>query len=127
MTLQRIAPLLIVSDIVRSRAFYVDGLGFSALRTWEPDGHLAWCWLQRDGAALMLQQFCEGEDPPASAWGKGVTLYIICDDADAIHAELRARDIEATNPETAFYGMRQTFVRDPDGYELCFESTVEKG
>jgi hypothetical protein len=25
-------------------------------------------------------------------------------------------------PRTASYGMRQLFLRDPDGYELCFQA-----
>ncbi len=30
---------------------------------WEPDGQLAWCWLQHGGAALMLQQADEKDAP----------------------------------------------------------------
>ena len=27
-------------------------------------------------------------------------------------------------PQAAFYGMNQTFLSDPDGYALCFESRI---
>ena len=120
-------PLLFVSDIGQSCSFYCDGLGFEVAQKWEPGGELAWCWLQHGGAALMLQQACD-EDPPASVCGKGVTFYFICEDADAIYQEIRQRGIHATKPTVAFYGMKQTFVTDPDGYELCFENlTSEPG
>ncbi len=73
-----------VSDIERSREFYCDGLGFDIADKWESDGTLAWCRLKQGGGALMLQQACD-EDPPADTWGKGITFYFICDDADVIY------------------------------------------
>jgi catechol 2,3-dioxygenase-like lactoylglutathione lyase family enzyme len=34
---------------------------------------------------------------------------------------LRAQGIEVEPPTIAPYGMKQLLVRDPDGYELCFQ------
>jgi len=121
MNVQQTVPLLIVSDIDSSRDFYRDGLAFEIRETWEPDGKLAWCWLARDGAALMLQQAC-AEDPPADMRGKGVVFYFLCEDAAAFYREVAARGVQATEPAIAFYGMNQTFISDPDGYQLCFEN-----
>ena len=123
--LKRTVPLLIVSDIEQSRQFYGDGLGFHLEDEWRPDGRLAWCLMQREGAALMLQQSCD-EDPPPSTWGHGVTIYFICSDADQIYQELIDHGVEATVPMEAFYGMNQTFITDPDGYMLCFENPTNK-
>ncbi len=123
---QQTVPLLFVSEISESHEFYCDGLGFDMAGKWEPDGQLAWCRLQHGGAALMLQQARE-EDPPADTRGKGVTFYFICDDADALYEEITGRGIKASEPADAFYGMRQTFITDPDGYELCFESPTNGG
>ena len=120
MRLQQTVPLLLVSNIAQSNSFYCDRLGFESTRTWEPQGELNWCWLQHDDAALMLQQANE-EDPPPTAWGKGMTLFFICDDVDALFSTVSERGAVATEPADAFYGMRQTFVTDPDGYQLCFE------
>lgn len=121
MKVQQTVPLLFVSDIINSRKFYGDGLGFEITERWEPDGQLAWCWLKHGGAALMLQQAGE-DDPPAGTRGKGVTFYFICEDAEAVYREISERGIKAGKPTVAFYGMKQTFVTDPDGYELCFEN-----
>ncbi|MDA0841679.1 MAG: VOC family protein [Planctomycetota bacterium] len=121
MKVSQTAPLLFVSDIVESSQFYCNGLGFEMTSKWEPDGQLAWCWLQHGGAALMLQQVCD-EDPPAGMRGKGVCFYFICEDTDAVYREITERGIKATEPTTAFYGMKQIFLKDPDGYELCFEN-----
>ena len=123
-TVRELAPLLFVQDIERSVAFYRDNLGFEVHGKWEPDGKLAWCRLQRDGSALMLQQASE-EDGPAEGRGRGVGFFFVCDDAGAIHTELSERGLHLNPPQVAFYGMKQIFVTDPDGYELCFESPTE--
>jgi uncharacterized glyoxalase superfamily protein PhnB len=71
----------------------------------------------------MLQQACE-EDGPAGGRGRGVGFYFHCDDADAIHAELSTRGLALAAPTVAFYGMKQLYFKDPDGYELCFQSRL---
>lgn len=120
MGLRQTVPLLLVSRISQSNSFYCDSLGFQPVRCWEPSGELMWCWLQHGDAAVMLQQATE-EDPPSAEWGKGLTLYFICDDVDGLFHAMQERGVSATEPTDAHYGMRQTFVSDPDGYNLCFE------
>jgi len=120
-TLEQTVPLLLVRDLPRSCDFYCRGLGFEIDRRWEPNGELRWCWLQRNTAALMLQQACPNDGLHAHTQN-GVSLYFICRDATAIYHELLSREIEATPPRRAFYGMNQVFVTDPDGYVLCFEN-----
>jgi uncharacterized glyoxalase superfamily protein PhnB len=122
---KELVPLLVVADIQRSLAFYRDRLGFELTGTWEPDGKLAWCRLARGGTCLMLQQACS-EDGPATGRGRGVWLYATCDDADAMHEELTAAGLMLALPEIAFYGMKQLFLHDPDGYVLCFQNSVEQ-
>jgi predicted enzyme related to lactoylglutathione lyase len=51
-----------------------------------------------------------------------VIFYFVCDDADQMHAELTDRGLTLAAPKTAYYGMRQVTVPDPDGYVLCFEN-----
>src|SRR5882762_6695344 len=50
-------PFFWVSDMAASLRFYVNGLGFTMANKWEPRGTIEWCWLQRDGVALMLQEY----------------------------------------------------------------------
>lgn len=121
MQVHETVPLLVVSDISASIAFYCDGIGFEMAGKWEPGGELAWCRLQLGGAGLMLQQECDA-DAPAAERGKGVVFYFICEEADAVYDTIKARGMQATEPAVAFYNMKQTFVTDPDGYELCFEN-----
>jgi catechol 2,3-dioxygenase-like lactoylglutathione lyase family enzyme len=123
-TVRELVPLLFVQDIERSLAFYRDSLGFEVRGKWEPDGKLSWCRIERGHSALMLQQALE-EDGPAEGRGRGVGFFFVCDDADAVHSEFRSRGLQLNAPEVAFYGMKQVFVKDPDGYELCFQSPTQ--
>jgi uncharacterized glyoxalase superfamily protein PhnB len=122
-TVRELVPLLFVQDIERSVAFYRNGLGFEVCARWAPDGKLAWCRIQRDASAVMLQQASE-EDGPAEGRGRGTGFFFICDDVDALYSELSARGVQVGPPQVAFYGMKQIFMADPDGYELCFETPV---
>jgi uncharacterized glyoxalase superfamily protein PhnB len=124
-TVREVASLLFVRDIIASVAFYRDKLGFTQTAAWEPDGKLAWCRMQRGAAAIMLQQDCPDEDGPAEGRGRGVVFYFNCDDADKMHADFIARGLKLSAPATAFYGMRQVSLNDPDGYSLCFQSEVQ--
>ena len=122
MSLQTIWPLVNVTDMERSLAFYRDGLGFEMVASWEGPHGVAWCRLKRGPVSLMLQ-IAEGEVPPPVE-GQAAELYILCDDARALHAEFTARGIHATEPETMVYDMLQFRVTDPDGYPLWFENPV---
>jgi lactoylglutathione lyase len=120
-------PFLGVSDMEASLGFYVDGLGFQMTQKWIDEGVLRWCWLQRGGAALMLQEFrTEGYDAwvPEGKVGEGVSIYFICQDALAIYHEAIARGVKASTPFVG-NGMWVTGMSDPDGYQLYFESDTD--
>jgi catechol 2,3-dioxygenase-like lactoylglutathione lyase family enzyme len=124
-TVRELVPLLFVDNVQQSVDFYTTRLGFELKQTWEPDGELAWCRLERDRCAVMLQQATSEEDGVSGSRGKGVGFFFICDDAESVHSDFVRRGLALAAPEAAFYGMKQVFVKDPDGYELCFESPVE--
>ncbi len=60
---QQAAPFFLVSNVEESIRFYVDGLGFEMTNKWIDEGKLQWCWLQLEGAALMLQEFGKDRTP----------------------------------------------------------------
>lgn len=123
-SIHELVPLLFVADIARSLRFYRESLGFELVDAWEPGGKLAWCRVQRGGAAVMLQQATE-EDEPATGRGHGVGFFFHCDDADAEYARFCASGLEPDPPAIAFFGMKQLFVKDPDGYQLCFQNPTK--
>ncbi len=124
--IQSLNPLLFVQDINRSIAFYQDNLGFQLEgKPVESNGKIFFCGLKRERCALMLQQ-AEDEDGPPEHRGRGVIFYFTCDDADRMHEELTGRGLHLKAPTTAYYGMRQVELSDPDGYVLCFQSRVRR-
>lgn len=125
--IQRVVPFLGVRDMRASLQFYVNGLGFTLVKRWEPDGQIRWGWLERGGAALMLQEFWQDgshEGAPEGVLGAGMCLYFICQDAIALYHELRGRGIDASTPFVG-NGMWVTGITDPDGYRLYFESQTD--
>ncbi len=120
-------PFFMVSNIEESVRCYVGGLGFEMTKKWIDEGKLRWCWLQRGGAALMLQEFRkEGYDSwaPEGKVGVGVSVCFICEDALAIYREGALRGIKASRPFVG-NGMWVTSLSDPDGYRIHFESYTD--
>ena len=120
-------PFFGVKNIEASLRFYVDGLGFVLTNHWSPEGRIRWCWLKLGETAVMLQEYWRDGRPggaPDGPLGQGVSICFICSDALAFYHELLARGVAATRP---FVGNRMwvTSVKDPDGYELYFESDTD--
>ena len=120
-------PFLAVGDIGASRRFYEDGLGFRIAHKWVVEDEVRWCWLDRGGGSLMLQQFPpEGHDSwrPEGKVGEGVRICFMCDDALALYREFQDRGLEPKRPYVG-NGLWVTSLADPDGYQLDFESPTD--
>ena len=127
MDVNEVVPFFAVKDMVKSLAFYVDGLGFEVETKWEDEGVLRWCRLQIGGAGLMLQQFkTEGHDLRqfSDNKGEGVSLCFFCENAVELYRGLKSRGIEASEPVVG-NGLWITSVIDPDGYRMDFESPTD--
>lgn len=127
------APLLVVYDMPTSLAFYRDLLGFE-VRARAPEGPVThWAMLRHGEMYLMLNTKYEFDHerpavPDTTNGREDVTLYFTCDDADAAYSELKAKGWpHLSEPSTAPYGMRQLYLRDPDGFSLCLQHPVEHG
>lgn len=128
---QGLTPLIQVFDMPRSVAFYHDVLGFTVVETSRPREGQAddfdWCLLRLNGIALMLNTAYEhgarpaAPDPVRTAAHDDTALFFGCRDLDAAYAHLRARGVDAKPPAVAPYGMRQLWLKDPDGYVICFQ------
>jgi lactoylglutathione lyase len=88
---QQAVPFFGVTNIKASLRFYVDGLGFAMKHWWvpdrpedKPDGRIRWCWLERGGAAVMLQEFL-AERRPKETLGTGTSVSFLCEDALALY------------------------------------------
>ena len=124
-------PLFQVYDVPTSVAFYRDVLGFEIIRTSRPftsaKDDFGWALLRLNGVELMLNNAYENNvrppapDPVRAAGHADTILYFACRNVDAVYAHLLEHGVAASEPTIAYYGMKQVYVTDPDGYGLCFQ------
>lgn len=130
MELGALCPLIQVFDMPTALVFYRDKLGFERVQDSGEGDEIDWCLLRLGEASLMLNTAYEAHDRPAApdpariAAHDDTGLFIHATDLDAIYAHLQAHGIAQEPPRTVGYGMRQLYLRDPDGYSLCFQHPV---
>jgi predicted enzyme related to lactoylglutathione lyase len=115
-----ISPVLLVSDIGRSVAYYRDRLGFRCETYGDPPTFAS---AQRDGSSILLA-LCPETDRIVPNWrivDQTWNVYVRVDDADAVYAEVQERGaaIDYTLYD-APHGFREFGVQDPDGYDIAF-------
>ena len=124
--LHRMTPVLNVQDIDRSLAFYRDAVGFELASSQEALEERNWCYLRNGDIHLMLDGGTgEGEalfDPDAvpedGAWP--AIYYFYPDDVVAMHRQLAASGYDVSELYVTPYGMREFWLKDPDGHLLTF-------
>ena len=129
--IQGVTPLLQVYDMPASVHFYRDLLGFelvSASPNLGGQDQFHWALLRLGGAELMLNTAYEFDeerppqrDPARTASHSDTGLFFACPDVDAAYEEFRSKGVAVKKPVIAPYGMKQMYLQDPDGYELCFQ------
>jgi uncharacterized glyoxalase superfamily protein PhnB len=126
------APLLQVFDMPTAVAFYRDILGFEITAQSAPGPKFHWALLKLNGIELMLNTAYEDEyrppvpDPARVAAHDDTCLYFGCPDVDAMYEYLWSKGVAAEKPKVAWYGMKQLYLKDPDGFAICFQWAVEK-
>ena len=112
----RSAPILQVRDVLRSRDFYTEKLGFSSHGVWgEPP---CFCIVGRGTVTIMLDASRDtGPLPVNQYWA----AYVYVDDVETLHREYTAAGVEIPRqPEDMPYGCRDFDVRDSDGHLIAF-------
>jgi catechol 2,3-dioxygenase-like lactoylglutathione lyase family enzyme len=133
--IEGMTPLIQVFDMPRSVGFYRDLLGFEVVATSPPRGRddFDWGLLRREGIHLMLNTAYEEDARPAQPEPSRVGahddtgLFFRCPDVDAAYAELLAKGIDLKPPVVAPYGMKQLYLKDPDGFVICLQWAAESG
>ena len=122
-----VAPMFQVFDMPTSIAFYCDVLEFEVVTTSAPGPHFDWALLKLNGVEFMLNTAYESEQRPSApdlarvSAHEDTCLYFAAPDVDAVFNSLRTKGINLEPPKVAHYGMKQLYVKDPDGYNLCFQ------
>jgi len=119
-------PMLAVTDLQRTIAFYRDRLGFTLGETFgDPP---VWCELFRDGVSIMFNA------PPSEDVRRDVPrrsrdyqiYYINSPDVAALREDLLSRGAPASDLRITEYGMKEFEVRDPDGVWLWFGQPTDE-
>jgi glyoxylase I family protein len=127
-----VCTLLQVFDMPASLHFYRDLLGFEIIgsncpNTPEVANRFDWVWLRLNGAEIMLNTAYEADarppapDPARVSGHQDICLYFGCPDPDLAWSRLQALGLDAKKPVITHYGMKQVYLADPDGYNLCFQ------
>lgn len=105
-------PVLFVSDMDRSIAFYVGQLGFKEHWRHDHEGKTLVAQVDRQSCELILSS----QEPDRTGRGR---MFISLEVATlaAVRAELEGRGVAV---EDGRWGYRLMTVRDPDGNELFF-------
>ncbi len=126
-----LTPNLMTENVNESVAFYRDRLGFdffigvayeseTPINAFTDDVALQWAMLGRGAAKLMFQarDSLADEFPPLKnvPLAASATFYIEVENLDDLLAGL-GNEVERVLPErVTFYGMREVWIRDNNGY-----------
>ena len=121
---KKLTPNLIVADVSRSLAFYVDVLGFSRGMT-VPDAEPFVFGSVTSGAIEIFfnepaAAAKEYPDLAARPIGASGTLFIEVDGIEAYYASIKDRVTVTVPLFTQWYGMKEFVIADPDGYVITF-------
>lgn len=124
------ATLLQVFDMRASVRFYREVLGFEIVSDAPDDYQCDWLMLKLHGSELMLNTAYEADArPPAPEAARisaheDTALFFDCEDVDAAYTHLRSLGVAANAPIITDYGMKQVYLKDPDGYQICLQCPV---
>ncbi len=121
--LVKVAPEFFVRDVAAAVRFYVDKLGFVALRQ-EAD----FAVVAVGEAHVLLAHESIAPDSAqlaATARGAGVNIRIMVDDVDAVHQRAKANGVRIVHDiGDRYYGLRDFILADPDGFMLRFAQAI---
>jgi catechol 2,3-dioxygenase-like lactoylglutathione lyase family enzyme len=128
-----VCALLQVFDMPASVRFYRDALGFEIVDTSPREGdQFDWGLLRLNDTFLMLNTAYEQDsrpaqpDPACLMAHADTGLFFNCPDVDGAYQHLITHGVVVNEPQVAAYGMKQLYVRDPDGYVLCFQCPADQ-
>jgi uncharacterized glyoxalase superfamily protein PhnB len=121
--IRQIVPLFFTTNIPATLAYYKDKLGFECLSIWQDPPEYAIA--ARDDHAIHFRCAEPPTRNPEKYADELLDAYLFVEDADALHAEYAAKDVEFTRSLANMpWGCREFVVRDCDGRLLAFGANV---
>lgn len=127
MNFNKLIPELSVTDINKTREFYVDILGFKICYERPEDKFI---FVEKDGNQIMLEQINGNWNVGKMEYpfGRGINFEMTISDVDAVYERIEKagiklfRKMEVKDYECGdeIVHQKQFLVQDPDGYLLRF-------
>jgi uncharacterized glyoxalase superfamily protein PhnB len=118
---QKVVPVLKISDMQRSVAFYTSVLGFTVAWQAANDGGGENCMMQAGAADLLLSTGSHLGDKPQFTG----TLYFHMAGVQEFFERIKDQVQIVWPLETMNYGRKEFGIRDCDGYNLAFAEPLE--
>ena len=130
----KLTPNLMAADIRETVLFYQETLGFSLsmavpkdsrdiLTELPAEGELVYALMRCGDVEIMFQEQANlaGEIPQLGGrpLGASATLYMETGDLDKVLANLPKTTTIIRQPETTWYGARELYIQDNNGYILA--------
>lgn len=128
-----LTPYLVVKDSDAAIAFYEKAFGFEKRMAMpSPDGKTGHAEMTYRDSLIMFGRVssqpssdCPYKPPAMTQVVSPISLYVYCDDVDALFARATAAGAKALKPpQDQFYGDRTCWLEDPDGYYWYFATNV---
>ena len=123
MKLLKVAPQLVVPDVIKTAEFYRDELGFKILGYFaEPP---VYAMVARDDVEIHFGKGDTEQVQRNEAVRKGVgsDVYVWVDDIDELYRELSDRDVDIVEgPVKRIYNCTEVTIRDINGFLIVFGS-----
>ena len=118
-TIKQITPLLLVSDLERAIAFYVQQLGFTLAFIYED----FYAGIEKDGHPIHLKtDYRETEERPLRSSNDELDLIFAVDNVSGVFEEITKKDIEIIQPLREMPYGTEFYIADPDGNVIAFVS-----
>ncbi|GGB81365.1 bleomycin resistance family protein [Flavobacterium suaedae] len=140
MKISKLTPNLEVSDIKDTVAFYLDILGFNLVmavphsqdsmdQKFSPEKEYVYAMVQKDNVEIMFQRSDSFKNDVVFAEnlpiGASVSFYMDVEGIAELYEDLKNKGQAMTVLKTSWYGMKEFYMKDPNGYILGFAEKSE--
>lgn len=141
MKVNKLTPNFEVEDIRETVNFYQSILGFSLVmavpetqdgieQSLADNKEYVYALVSKDTVEMMFQRSDSFKSDVKMAkdipFGASVSFYMEIDGLDSFYNEIKDKVSEITEPKLAWYGMKEFYTKDPNGYILGFAEKSEQ-
>jgi uncharacterized glyoxalase superfamily protein PhnB len=113
-----ITPMMETNNLQETITFYTEILGFTVRDTFEHDGQVVWCTLNKDAVDIMFNLPNREMNYGRILLTGSLYIYIEC--VDDFWEKIKDKVKVVYAPENFEYKMREFGIKDNNGYVLNF-------